>query len=332
LLGDSYCEALQVPLEQTFWWQLQHTLESCPQFAGKHIEIINFGVSGYGPGQELITLQQKVWQYSPDMVMLLMTTGNDFSDNMRVLRQTDEIPYFSYRGDQLVLDDSFRNSSAFRWHSSWLNGVGVWFRDHLRTVQLAYEIHLLIKTRRDESRARPQVTATPAAAPQTAPTPPPEIAVENMIYLEPRDAVWNEAWRVTEGLLKEIHREVTERGAKFLLVAGSNPMQVHPDRNVRERFKSSLGVDNLFYPNLRLSQFATREQIDFFDLAKPMEEYADETKIFLHGFGKEIGNGHWNRSGHREAAELIAWKICGRRPYTHLEGARHHLTIEKSIH
>ena len=100
LLGDSYCEALQVPLEQTFWWQLQEKLESCPQFAGKHVEIINFGVSGYGAGQQLITLQQKVWQYSPDIVMLLMTTNNDVSDNMRVLKKTDKIPYFFYRGDK----------------------------------------------------------------------------------------------------------------------------------------------------------------------------------------------------------------------------------------
>jgi len=313
LLGDSYCEALQVPLEQTFWWQLQQKLESCPQFAGKHIEIINFGVSGYGASQQLITLQQKVWQYSPDMVMLLMTTNNDISDNMRVLKKTDEIPYFFYRGDQLVLDDSFRNSSAFRWHSSWLNGVGVWFRDHLRTIQLVYEIHLLIKTKRDERRAQQQAAASPAAAAQSATPaapPPADITVENMIYLEPRDAVWNEAWRVTEGLLKEINREVKERGAKFLLVVGSNPIQVYPDRAVRERFKTYVGVDDLFYPNRRLAQLANSEGIDFLDLASPMEKYADENRVFLHGFGKEIGNGHWNANGHREAAELIRQKMC----------------------
>jgi len=308
LLGDSYCEALQVPLEQTFWWLLQQKLESCDQFAGKHIEIINFGVSGYGAGQELITLQQKVWQYSPDIVMLLMTTNNDISDNLRSLKKTDEIPYFYYRGDELVVDNSFRDSPAFRWHSSTLNRAGVWFRDNLRTIQLLYEVHLLIKTKLDERRARNQ---TPAPAPaQVAKPSAPEITVENMIYLEPRDAVWNEAWQVTEGLLKEIHNEVNQKGAKFVLVLGSNPIQVHPDRAVRERFQSYVGVDNLFYPNLRLAQLANREQIDFLDLAQTLQRYADEKKVFLHGFGKEIGNGHWNADGHREAAELIEQKMC----------------------
>jgi len=308
LLGDSYCEALQVPLEQTFWWQLQQQLESCDQFAGKHIEIINFGVSGYGAGQELITLQQKVWQYSPDIVMLLMTTNNDISDNMRSLKKTDAIPYFYFRGNELVVDNSFRDSPAFRWHSSTLNRVGIWFRDNLRTIQLLYEVHLLIKTKLDERRARNQ-TPAPAPAP-AAKQPAPEITVENMIYLEPRDAVWNEAWHVTEGLLKEIHNEVTQKGAKFVLVVGSNPIQVHPDRAVRERFQTYVGTENLFYPNLRLAQLANREQIDFLDLAQPMQRYADEQKVFLHGFGKEIGNGHWNADGHRLAAELIKQKMC----------------------
>ena len=308
LLGDSYCEGLQVPLEQTFWRLLQQKLESCGQFAGKHIEIINFGVSGYGAGQELITLQQKVWQYSPDIVMLLVTTNNDVSDNLRSLKKTDEIPYFYYRGDELVVDNSFRDRAAFRWHSSALNRAGVWFRDNLRTIQLLYEVHLLIKTKLDERRARNQ---TPAAAPaQVAKQSAPEITVENMIYLEPRDAVWNEAWHVTEGLLKEIHNEVNQKGAKFVLVFGSNPIQVHPDRAVRERFQTYVRVDNLFYPNLRLAQLANREQIDFLDLAQPMQSYADEKKVFLHGFGKEIGNGHWNADGHRLAAELIEQKMC----------------------
>jgi len=309
LLGDSYCEALQVPLEQTFWWQLQKQLASCDQFAGKHIEIINFGVSGYGAGQELITLQQRVWRYSPDIVMLLMTTNNDISDNMRELKKTDQIPYFYYRDGRLVEDDSFRNSTAFRWRT--VNQVGAWFRDNLRTIQLLYEVHLLIKTKLDERRARNQ---TPAPAPAlAAKQSEPEITVENMIYLEPREAVWNEAWRVTEGLLKEIHNEVTQKGAKFVMVVGSNPIQVHPDRAVRERFQSYVGVDNLFYPNLRLAQLANREQIDFLDLAQPMQRYADEKKVFLHGFGKEIGNGHWNADGHRLAAELIEQKMCNDR-------------------
>src|SRR2546423_9571966 len=166
LLGDSYCEALQAPLEQTFWWLLQQKLEGCARFAGKHIEIINFGVSGYGTAQELITLQQKVWQYSPDIVVLLVTTNNDISDNVRALKKTDQVPYFVYRDNQLVEDDTFRTSAYFKWRA--FSVIGTWFRDHLRLVQLGYEIQLLIKTKSDERRARQQ-TSSPAAVPASPP-------------------------------------------------------------------------------------------------------------------------------------------------------------------
>jgi hypothetical protein len=310
LLGDSYCEALQVPMEQTFWWLLQQQLEACDQFKGKHVEIINFGVSGFGTAQELITLRQQVWQYSPDIVMLLVTTNNDISDNVRSLKKTDQIPYFYYRGAELVEDDSFRNSPQHKWQA--FSRVGRWFRDNLRLVQLGYEAQLLIKTKMDERRARQQVSAPASAPAQNAKSAPAEVSVENMIYLPPREAVWNEAWRVTEGLIREMHSEVGARGAKFLLVVGSNPIQAHPDPAVRQRFKSYLGVDDLFYPNQRLSQFANREEIEFLDLAPSLEQYADETHVFLHGFGKEIGNGHWNADGHRKVAELILQRMCGR--------------------
>ena len=57
LLGDSFTEAMHLPMEQTYWWLLQQELKTCPEFAGKDVEIINFGVSGYGTGQELMTLR-----------------------------------------------------------------------------------------------------------------------------------------------------------------------------------------------------------------------------------------------------------------------------------
>src|SRR6266576_5791279 len=60
LLGDSFSEAMHLPMEQTYWWLLEKKLRECNAFPGKDVEIINFGVSGYGTAQELLTLRQKV--------------------------------------------------------------------------------------------------------------------------------------------------------------------------------------------------------------------------------------------------------------------------------
>lgn len=64
VLGDSYAEAFQVPLEEGFCSVMESRLREC--LGLERVEVINFGVSGYGTSQELITLRERVWQYSPD--------------------------------------------------------------------------------------------------------------------------------------------------------------------------------------------------------------------------------------------------------------------------
>jgi hypothetical protein len=315
VVGDSYVEGLQVPFENTFGALLEGKLQGCSAFDGKNVEVINFGVSGYGTAQELITLRHNVWQYSPDIVLLAVTTNNDITDNSRALKQTDEIPYFVWRNGNLVEDDSFRETRTFRWRSSALNRVGTWFRDHLRTIQLIHYVQVLAKLRltewRDRRRARSQPGPERIDANQTNPTAG-EIGIDNMIYIEPRDENWQDAWRVTEGLIKQMRDDVAQKKARFLVVTLSNAIQVYPDPAVRQRFLQHVGAETVFYPNLRLRALAEREQIDFLDLAQPMQVHADQNKVFLHGFGNDIGNGHWNAIGHQVAAELIAKKLCGK--------------------
>ena len=45
-------------------------------------------------------------------------------------------------------------------------------------------------------------------------------------------------------------------------------------------------------------------------LAPELQEFAQRNNVFLHGFGENLGNGHWNATGQRVAGELIAKKIC----------------------
>lgn len=308
VLGDSFAEAMHVPMEQTFWWLLGRKLEECNAFPGKHVEVLNFGVSGYGTAQELLTLRQKVWDYSPDVVMLAFTTGNDVCDNSRALSQAKEIPYFVYRDGKLVSDDSFRDSSKFQWRDSSLSKFGGWLRNRLRVVQLIDYASLVVRLRLNDWRERRRAVAVTKV--QTGTAKAQDFSIDKVTYLEPKDENWKDAWQVTEGLITQISNEVRLKGARFLMVAVSNDIQVYPDSAVRQSFLQRVGADTLFYPNQRLTSLATREQIDFLDLAEPMQVYADQNKIFLHGFGKDLGNGHWNADGHRVAADLITQKLC----------------------
>lgn len=307
LLGDSFSEAMHLPMEQTFWWLLQQRLKACPAFAGKDVEIINFGVSGYGTGQELMTLRQKVWDYAPDVVMLMICTSNDVRDNYRGLSKTEEVPYFIYRNGELVYDDSFRSSRGYVRRDSALNRLGAWFHDHLRFIQLIHYVQFVAKLRFTEwreSRNIKQINAAPGAAKAE------DIGIDNMPYVEPHDDDWKHGWEITERLMAQLHNEVEQHGAKFLMITGSNAIQVYPDPVVRQNFMRHIGVETVFYPNLRFKALADREHIDFFDLAEPMQRYADDHKVFLHGFDRDLGNGHWNVAGHEVVADLLTETIC----------------------
>lgn len=312
ILGDSFTEAMQLPFEQTYGFLLEQKLQQCNTFRGQRVEVINFGVSGYGTALELLTLRQKVWDYSPDMVLLAFTTHNDVFDNSRALSQSEEVPYFVYRDGELTYDASFRDSKLYRQRDSRMNRAGRWIHNHLRVVQLVHYVQFVARTRLTDWRTKRKLAQQSQSQGTRQPAAPAaqDIGRDNMIYLEPRDENWKEAWHVTEGLIMQMNAEVNQKRARFVLVTLSNAVQVYPDPNVRQRFLQHIGSETIFYPNLRLKALADREQFDFLDLAQPMQTYADQNKVFLHGFGSDLGNGHWNAEGHRLAADLIAQKMC----------------------
>jgi hypothetical protein len=317
VIGDSYPEAFPVSMEDSFWAIMGKKLEECGAFGRRRVEVINFGVSGYGTAQELITLREHVWEYSPDIVMLAITTNNDVSDNLRALKKTDEVPYFVYREGRLALDDSFKDSRGFRLRQSWPNRLGRWIKDHSRLIQGINQGHHGFKiwlaarrarnaqTGQDKTQQGTQDETKGAAAASE------ELGIDNVVYREPADQTWNDAWRVTEGLIVQMRDEVTARHAKFVVVTLSNGIQLYPDANARQVFLKRVGASDLFYPDNRIKKLCVSESIPVITLAPEMQAYADQNKVFLHGFGANLGNGHWNQLGQRLAAELISQRLCG---------------------
>jgi hypothetical protein len=308
VIGDSYPEALPVAMEEAFWSIMEKKIQDCGVFGGRKVEAINFGVSGYGTAQELITLREHVWQYEPDVIMLAFTTNNDVTDNVHALKKTDEVPYFVYREGKLVLDDSFKETRAFRLRQSALNRFGRWIKDRSRLIQAINEAQHGFKIWLASRRARNAPVNQGAAV--NGATASEELGIDNLIYREPNDQVWNDAWHVTEGLILAMRDEVKARGARFVVVTLSNGIQVAPDPQLRQMFLKRIGASDLFYPDHRIKDLCERERIPVITLAPELQTYAERNRVFLHGFGAEIGNGHWNQLGHRVAGELIAQRLC----------------------
>jgi lysophospholipase L1-like esterase len=295
VLGDSFAEARQVALEDTFVAVLERLLAGDRRFDGRTIEVLNFGVSGYGTTQELLALRRDVLAFQPDQVILAMFTGNDIADNSKALSHPmDTRPYFTLQGDQLVLDSSFLDSPVFHDRQSRLARAFYETQAHVRLVQLIY------RGSRSWNRQPPPDSAEPAS-PFNQP------GLPHNVYRTPVNEAWEQAWRVTERLLVTMQAECAERGIRFGVVTLTNPPQVNPDAAKRHAYEQRLGVPDLFYPDRRIRSVGEKSGFPVLNLAPTLQTYASEHHVMLHGLPNiEPGMGHWNAPAHRLAAELIA--------------------------
>ncbi len=238
-------------------------------------------------------LRERVWPYSPDLVVLAFYVGNDVSDNSPSLGQSRQRPFFVRGGEGTwVIDNSFRQQRHYRKAVERQKSLGGWIRDRVRFVQLIEKVLRIARTRALQPRNNEDNTS------------------RFNVYEPPTSPQAQDAWKATEYLVDTMNNEVKDHHALFLLVTLGTPQQVYPDPAVRDGFARKLAISDLLYSNHRLESFAASRGIQILSLAEPFERYADAHKVFLHGFNSELGRGHWNREGHRLAGNMMASRIC----------------------
>jgi len=295
VVGDSFTEAIQVPLEQTFSWKLEQKLGNCEAVKGrKKVEVINFGVQGYGTAQELVMLRKKVWDYNPDIVILAFFIGNDIINNSPKLEYDLYRPFFRYDASgKLIADMSFRNLAPID-----RNARAVSFVDRLPDFLVNNSRILQVIKKVDVDRKKRQLSEDFTT-----------LSTKN--FIPPQDAAWEDAWRVTEGLIVKIRNEVVQKNADFLLVTIGDPMQVRPEANRRKNFMRKNKIDDLFYPDRRLEKLGAREGFPVLNLTEQFQGYTEKFQVCAHGFENSVPcGGHWNELGHRLASILISRNLC----------------------
>lgn len=305
VLGDSYTEAKQVELDETFSSVIERRLAECPTRGDREIEVLNFGVAGYGTTQELLMFESRASRFDPDLVVLAMLTGNDIRNNSIELQGPSK-PHFVERAGELVLDLGFASGLGSRIRTS---ALGRWYYELVpssRLLQVFQEAMLASKRRGQMERRAEELKQAPEPAAEGF-----EIGLDHQVYLPPTESAWISAWHVTEQVLLRLRRLVEGAEARFLLVVLSNGIQVHPDETVRQRFKAAIGATDLFYPDRRIGDFAAANGIDHLLLAPLLADRARTTGQCMHGFLQSVPcGGHWNAHGHAMAGEIIADKIC----------------------
>ncbi|WP_295640473.1 SGNH/GDSL hydrolase family protein [uncultured Methylibium sp.] len=80
IYGDSFIHASYTPDDETFAVVLGRQLQAA---AGARIEVVNAGVSSYGPDQIILKMEDELPRLRPDLVVVSVFAGNDYGDLMR---------------------------------------------------------------------------------------------------------------------------------------------------------------------------------------------------------------------------------------------------------
>jgi hypothetical protein len=267
---------------------------------------MNFGVDGYGTAQEFFTLTEDVWQFSPDIVVLAFFPGNDVRNNSAVLEGDKCRPFFVPHGGHVVLGGPFEDSCLFH------------FQCFLRFDSYRLQLLNLLGEGSSALRSMMQRHRQPADPPpfllhSTGDTANglPEPGIDDLLYRPPINQDWRNAWNVSEAEIEMVEQNVHAHHALFLLVIVGTGVQLAPNPAFQAGYLRAVGGNDLFYPSRRLAAFGARKRFNVLDLASPMETYAQEHRVYFHGFpNPAMGTGHWNQQGNYFAAQLIAKKLA----------------------
>ena len=280
LLGDSFVEGAQVPLDDTVAKRLEAELNAT---TGPRVEVVNAGNAGFGTAQELLFLEHEGHAYKPDLVVLVFFVDNDLPDNGYAVSlerklDTSRRPFFVPDG---------RGGLQLRPILAPAADPLAGFKAGLRRVSLLYNVgENLVLTREARDQENQQIGKN---RPTYLVEPPPE---------------WQEAWQVTEALIGRARDTSRGLGAEFLLVIAPSSYQVSDDawrwlvggatQDRNRRYEREV-------PNRRLAEIASRTDVPILDLLPSVRAAAaEDVPLYF------LDDGHWTSEGHAVGAKALA--------------------------
>jgi len=290
LLGDSMVAAEQVPLEKTMAKLLERRLQN-EVGSSRHVEVLNFGVGGYTLAQEYLLLQTRVWNFHPDVVILLLSPSSVPSCDKRLYPAN--VPYFVIRDGHLVPDPANHPpeaSSPERRHWHMLLGN---LMNHVRLFQV-------IRKATQEGIPREIARLKRSKRPRNS-------NIIDMWLYPPSSPVQENAWQVATGILHLISQTSRDHSAQLWLSSVGPEIEENPDPVARAQFLRTHKVANFNYAEDRLHAIAAADGDRFISMESQLTEFAEHHHVSLRGFFNTRPNyGHWNESGNAVAALIVA--------------------------
>lgn len=200
VFGDSMTEAVQVNLDKTFTYLLEDSLD----INGQKTEVLNLGVTGYSPIQELLLFKEEGSRYRPDLVVLAVFLDNDIADcHPKLTLSPGRAPVMKVNGQDTLFDYKGAEHSYEDYHRQPFD----WLRQHSR-------IYRLIATWRWRMKQIAEKGERGATGPVET-----KVPTRFLLYQKPLQPEWEEAWRVFERVITEFSAEADRLNAKFVVLS-----------------------------------------------------------------------------------------------------------------
>lgn len=288
LIGDSYVEAMQFPVEQSFFKMMEKGLQD----RGHAVEVLSFGVGGFGTLQEYYLLRDYALKYHPDLIILSVFTYNDIRNNSFDLEKSLDMPY------AVLNEQGSLEFPEFKLRKEYVQT----FESPLRTIIFEHS-HLVrfIYRLSNQSLLFRNFLAffhlqTPAVESNAV-----KRDLSDELYFTVPTEKWTKAWLVTEALLRKVQDESLAHDASFLLFSLSNNVQLSDASFsvVQDKYPETiLDVD---LPEKRLTEIAGRYDMPYVS-ALPWMRDLSASGVVVH----PECHGHWSPEASRVAGDRLA--------------------------
>lgn len=291
VLGDSFMEAVQLPLEQNFSRQLEARLrEAGWPGDNRTVEVVNLGLSGRGPPQHYSILQHRGLALDPDLVIMAVLPVNDFQDSSPELSGSTAFKVF------YSLDGQGRPTRLPAAAPSWWSPR--------RLLQYSSAAHYFVylwynrQTLLPWLRPAPQVAPPPASGPVPAAPAKPPVPEAMRIYLAEPPPAWVEAYRLGLGMIAAARDLAREHGAEFL--AFVIPNQTVVEGGVQQDNNTYDQPVDYTLPPRRVMEHCAATGLRCLDLTPAFEARRGGEAFYL------PRDGHFSAAGHALAAAEVA--------------------------
>lgn len=298
-IGDSFTSGMQVVDEQN----VTRRMETIFAEKGYTVEVLNFGQGGFGTLQELLTYQEDVRKFSPDVVIIGFLSQNDMINNSKefeiLTNGTRRFMPFLVKDDEdgWELDPTPEKVGS-------QNSLVLFAKRNFATYRFLWPYkHAFVSwLKRDET-----VEEVPEAKEEEQN---PHAYAYGLFGDPGDDASYLLAWETTEELMRRMVQET--KLDRVPLVVATFPSVAHMEPDPRGTLEEEFGPlpenFDIDYPEARINTLSERLGFLHIDLTPGFRAYRDQEGLERPYFSWPH-DGHYTELGYNKAAEIIVEEL-----------------------